>query len=66
MTKKINVIEFEDEFRICPQCGYGDGFHNMLKRENEGIKWLFICPACHAIFDVGCMAPGCSKISQCV
>ena len=50
-------VKFEDEFRICPECGYRDGFHTMLKKEvskgADHVKWLFICPSCHRIFDVG-------------
>ncbi len=53
MIKRINSLPFEDEFKICPSCGYQDGFHTMLKREKTKIKWLFICPSCHEIFDVG-------------
>jgi len=44
-----------DEFRICPDCGYADGFHTMLKKESDKMKWLFICPACHKVFDIGAM-----------
>jgi hypothetical protein len=25
----------------------------MLKQEKDHIKWLFICPSCHEIFDIG-------------
>ena len=49
----IRTIPFEDEFRICPLCGYVDGFHTMLLREGQTIKWLFICPSCHQRFDIG-------------
>ncbi len=53
MDHKVTVVTVEDEFRICPACGYEDGFHSMFKRDNGGVKWLFICPACHNIFDIG-------------
>ncbi len=43
----------ENEFKVCPSCGYEDGFHTMLKKEEDVTKWLFICPACHNVFDVG-------------
>lgn len=43
----------EDEFKHCPLCSYRDGFHSMLKRDGEEILWLFICPSCHEVFDVG-------------
>jgi hypothetical protein len=53
MDNTIHSIRFEDEFKICPLCGYKDGFHSMLERDGEKIKWLFICPSCHQIFDIG-------------
>lgn len=53
MKNKIYKVSFEDEFRICPECGYEDGFHTMMRKENNKVKWLFICPACHKIFDIG-------------
>ncbi|WP_300458084.1 hypothetical protein [Desulfobacula sp.] len=53
MAKKINSVVFEGTFRVCPACGYTDGFHTMLKQVGETVKWLFICPSCHEIFDIG-------------
>ncbi len=53
MEETIHPADFNDEFRQCPACGYLDGFHTMLKKENDRVKWLFICPACHKIFDIG-------------
>lgn len=53
MDYTINVVKFENEFKICPTCGYKDGFHSMFRREDESTKWLFICPHCHEIFDIG-------------
>jgi hypothetical protein len=53
MDNQIHPIKFEDEFKICPLCGYRDGFHSMLKRDGEEIRWLFICPSCHQTFDIG-------------
>lgn len=55
MEEKIHSAKFENEFRICPECGYEDGFHTMLKKEKDKVKWLFICPACHKIFDIGAL-----------
>ena len=57
MAQDIQSAEFKDEFKKCPACGYSDGFHTMLKKEKEKIKWLFICPDCHKVFDIGCMVP---------
>jgi hypothetical protein len=53
MNDEISQIKMEEEFRVCPSCGYKDGFHSMFKKEDGVIKWLFICPECHKIFDIG-------------
>ncbi|MEN8258057.1 MAG: hypothetical protein ABFS09_09390 [Thermodesulfobacteriota bacterium] len=57
MDYEIREVAMGDEFKICPSCGYEDGFHSMFKRENGVLKWLFICPACHDVFDIG-QTPG--------
>ncbi len=54
MDYAIQRVNIEDEFKICPVCGYKDGFHTMLKKQEELFKWLFICPSCHNVFDIGC------------
>ena len=43
MVYEIIKVAMEDEFKICPSCGYKDGFHSMLKNEEGHTKWLFIC-----------------------
>lgn len=53
MTYTVHHIQLEEEFKNCPLCGYRDGFHSMLQKKGETIHWLFICPACHEVFDVG-------------
>jgi len=53
MDYTVNKIELKDEFKVCPSCGYEDGFHSMLKKDGSRFRWLFICPACHAVFDIG-------------
>ena len=53
MDDQVIDTKMEDEFRICPVCGYKDGFHSMLKKDGKKLKWLFICPACHKTFDIG-------------
>lgn len=53
MNHNINLVDFHGEFKDCPLCGYRDGFHTMLLQENDIKKWLFICPSCHEIFDIG-------------
>ncbi|SMD10243.1 hypothetical protein SAMN02746065_13416 [Desulfocicer vacuolatum DSM 3385] len=52
MDYEVINIKLEDEFKICISCGYADGFHTMLKKEDDITKWLFICPSCHSIFDI--------------
>lgn len=56
MDYKINKGQMEGEFKICPSCGYKDGFHSMFKKENDITRWLFICPSCHEVFDIGLTA----------
>jgi hypothetical protein len=53
MDYHIHTLPLAEEFKICPLCGYKDGFHTMLKKDKEDIRWLFICPSCHEVFDVG-------------
>ncbi len=52
-ARKINKLDV-DEFKVCPECGYKDGFHNVF----EGLKkteatWLLICPQCSSMYDIG-------------
>jgi hypothetical protein len=53
MNYEINAVEMQGQFKICPSCGYKDGFHSMFKKDGEITRWLFICPACHEVFDIG-------------
>lgn len=53
MDDEVTQVEMKDEFQICPSCGYKDGFHSMFKKETDKTKWLFICPSCHTVFDIG-------------
>ncbi|MFC2021549.1 hypothetical protein ACFLU1_07235 [Chloroflexota bacterium] len=58
MAEEINTIKVENVFKVYPLCGYQDGFHSMFERTQEGsdFHWRFICPGCHAIFDIGLKA----------
>ena len=38
-------------------CSYSDGFHPMFQKSGDKTQWLFICPACHRIFDLGFTVP---------
>ena len=53
MDYEIKAVEMGDEFKVCPSCGYADGFHSMFKKEDHVTRWLFICPSCHEVFDIG-------------
>jgi len=53
MDYEVNQVEMKGEFKKCPSCDYPDGFHSMFKEEGDVTKWLFICPSCHMVFDIG-------------
>ena len=61
MDYDVQTISMEDEFKVCPTCGYKDGFHSMFKKEGQVIRWLFICPSCHDVFDIGLTRTLCEK-----
>jgi uncharacterized Zn finger protein len=52
-SEEIIKIGLEEEFRICPQCGYELGFHSSFLRAEEGYRIILICPECGARYDVG-------------
>jgi len=56
MDYEVKEVEMEGEFKVCPACGYKDGFHSMFKKDHDITKWFFICPACHDVFDIGLTA----------
>ncbi len=61
---EIVAKDMQKEFKVCPACGYGDGFHSMFRKQDQEICWLLICPACHAVFDIGLKAqPQAGRIS---
>jgi len=53
MDYEVNKVDIKEEFKVCPSCDYKDGFHSMFKKEGDIIKWLFICPNCHSVYDIG-------------
>jgi len=53
MNYEVISIDIDGEFKVCPSCGYKDGFHSMFMKEVDATKWLFICPSCHSVFDIG-------------
>ncbi len=57
MDQDVTKIDMQETFKDCPVCDYSDGFHSMFQKEGAKTKWLFICPACHRIFDLGFKVP---------
>ena len=53
MDYTIIKVSIENEFKVCPSCGYKSGFHSMFRREGEVTKYLYICPSCHNVYDIG-------------
>ncbi len=35
MIDEIKKVQFDNEFQICPDCGYKGGFHMMLKKDKD-------------------------------
>jgi len=60
MDENIQTLEWQDEIRLCPVCGYKDGFHFMFRKEGKTLRWLLIRPSCHRLFDavLTAAAPG--------
>jgi hypothetical protein len=56
VSKEITLIKPEDEFRICPNCGYNKGFHqSFIRSDPVSATYLviLICPGCGARYDIG-------------
>ena len=58
MEYEVRRLDAGDEFKICPECGYRDGFHSMFRKADGVMKWFFICPSCHQVFDIGFTVDG--------
>ncbi len=41
------------DFRVCPQCGYGRGFHVYFTEAENGHRIGLICPSCGQSYDLG-------------
>jgi hypothetical protein len=41
MDYEVKNVKMDAEFKVCPTCGYEDGFHSMFKKD-EG-SGLFDC-----------------------
>ncbi len=35
MDYRIHTVPLTDEFKICPLCGYKDGFHSIRSTDNN-------------------------------
>lgn len=53
MTVEVTRVDMPETFKECPACQYSDGFHTMFTKEGGVTRWLFVCPACHRVFDIG-------------
>lgn len=64
VQNEIVLLKTEEEFRVCPACGYEYGFHTSFLHSNAGKDSVFkstqetyrvilICPECGARYDVG-------------
>ena len=49
----VQQVTMKDAFKVCPSCGYRDGFHSAFRKERDKTAWLFVCPSCHGVFDIG-------------
>jgi transposase-like protein len=56
--EKVMDVQFKGEFKTCPQCGYEDGYHTAYKILDGKLTRLFICPDCHAVFNLTGLPPG--------
>lgn len=55
---KAKKQELGQLFKVCPVCGYENGFHNSFRVRKDGdYDWLFVCPNCASVFNVGLVVP---------
>lgn len=54
ISESINKVTIEEEFRICPACGYERGFHISFLKESGGgaVRSILICPNCGTRFEL--------------
>jgi hypothetical protein len=55
MVNEVTTVAVEAVFKICPTCGYKNGFHAMFERieKSDTFSWKLICPTCEKIYDIG-------------
>jgi len=53
VSEQIRKIDLQEEFRVCPACGYELGFHSSFLKDGEAYRIILICPNCGARYDAG-------------
>jgi hypothetical protein len=55
MKEEVTTTKVENVFKVCPNCGYKNGFHAMFEKmsDNASFSWKLICPNCEKVFDIG-------------
>ena len=53
--RDTNVVVGNVPAKVCPNCGYEDGFHSAFEKmaDQSDVSWRLICPSCHRIYDIG-------------
>ncbi len=58
MKKEIIKKIIKDQFMICENCGYKDGFHTyFIKIDENNLKLNYKCPECSQKYDIGLILP---------
>ena len=55
VSENIEAVETNEEFRICPACGYQRGFHVsfMPNGSDKPERLVPICPSCGGRYEIG-------------
>ncbi len=56
MRKKRQIylgVYLMEELRTCPNCSYARGFHFSLKKKDNSIQIVLICPECGSAYAIG-------------
>ena len=54
--KRAKKLVVNTQFKVCPGCGYTEGFHVMLspsRRKDNRLRLCLICPMCADVYDGG-------------
>lgn len=54
VSSEITTAEVQDEFRVCPKCGYELGFHVSFQKSegSDALSLILICPTCGARYQI--------------